>query len=882
MVTTALGTKTLPSAAALHASACSPTHPLVALASPPTSNECKVALYRTGANPDLVWEWVNVGEPPKPGGPGLGLKGKAKAAPVGKVQQLAWSTRGTYLAVAISPATATASSTLAILSLHSGQPLHSPPVTLPTSSAISHLSWQPLKRRPKASVSSWAVDLVIQLPGLPKIQKESPAAGAGAPGGPGSGPGLAGMIGGAGPAGGGGGAGVFGAKQAMLERERAKEAQRALNLRAAASEGFPTFLSDVRPDETSSTGDGRVKAMMTRKGEEHDETEETILCVGDEAGQVHLYLGGSVYLGSVETGEGNSVVGLTVWEPSPSSSTATIRLAVHTSTSSSLAVRDLILTAPPTFELVVRQSSAMRATIQHAFEALQEVRNLWDEARRIGKGWLQRVADVSRPQGVTLAPVDQLHLLLVTGRPTRSLHDFLASKMNERGLAKWEQAMDVALERMKRVGWMSVEPAMERVIILLLEVDGWARWPAKFRPYGFDRSMILKAIEVAKEAIRSTARLNRVVEEEARCFKAFRSWLRYELDKLAQHEGSEVRPVADFHPLPVSSYIADSLGPLTSPINPYLSMGLASVPLAQNHLIAAAEQWVDQIDLDRGRHAGRRDETLEDLLKRLGEELQGRLDRASVETHAPSRKEPLEREGAPTAPFARSTEETDDVRPAEDRASASSVAVPTSIPVLLHLVAKMSGRVMDQAVRSVGRSARLGEGLTRGVCDDTAREGTKARRHRSKVDSKGQLWEVWVVASTLHLARTGGGVDAETDRTAFKLGAADGATYEILGLDFVGSSELAVALEASGGTGPKNFVALFDLPTITLEPRDNPSPPPIPLDRIFPLDSHFSPTHVSFSSQGNRRFACTLAGEGRRIEFVALDASQESSDVEMA
>lgn len=93
------------------------------------------------------------------------------------------------------------------------------------------------------------------------------------------------------------------------------------------------------------------------------------------------------------------------------------------------------------------------------------------------------------PPTVVLPPVTQLHMLLMTGRPTRSLHDFLASKMNERGLVKWEQEMGVALDRMKRVGWMSIVPAMERAILLLLEVDAWSRWyvtvPSRFATLPF-------------------------------------------------------------------------------------------------------------------------------------------------------------------------------------------------------------------------------------------------------------------------------------------------------------------------------------------------------------------------------------------------------------
>lgn len=45
--------------------------------------------------------------------------------------------------------------------------------------------------------------------------------------------------------------------------------------------------------------------------------------------------------------------------------------------------------------------------------------------------------------------------------------------------------------------------------------------------YGFNRKTILTAIEVAKEAIKSTFRLQSVVEEEEKCFRAFSIWLHY-------------------------------------------------------------------------------------------------------------------------------------------------------------------------------------------------------------------------------------------------------------------------------------------------------------------------------------------------------------------
>lgn len=64
----------------------------------------------------------------------------------------------------------------------------------------------------------------------------------------------------------------------------------------------------------------------------------------------------------------------------------------------------------------------------------------------------------------------------MTGRPNRALLDFLATKTNERGFTKWESATTAALEKLKTVGFMSVVPSVERVILLLDELRSWAIW----------------------------------------------------------------------------------------------------------------------------------------------------------------------------------------------------------------------------------------------------------------------------------------------------------------------------------------------------------------------------------------------------------------------
>ncbi|GAA5995013.1 uncharacterized protein JCM10292_004488 [Rhodotorula paludigena] len=923
-----VSSKTLPAALALPPDALCPAALDLAVLSSPRSTpdapatDGKVALYRTHASADLVWEW----QPPPPPAPAptgkFGLKGKAKAQPAGSIEHVVWNPTGDALAVLVAPPTSSPSapSTLSLLSIHTGQPLLPPSTPLPSSSARpTSLTWQPLSYPSDPRLSPWALRLIARLPALPKVVKEGlPSAGAGnGPGAPGGG-GIGGALGAGGPGmggpgGGGGGGGVFGAKQAMLERERAKEAQRPLSMKDAA-ERFPTVPPPARTaEEVDELGDAKVRAAVdlgsaTAEG-------QTVLCVGDDKGGVHLYLAGSVYLGSVTVaGPVRAITAI------PSTSASTASFAIHCApTPTSLAVQRLAVPLPPSLDTVLRQSTALRAHLEHAFEALQEARNHWDEARRIGKGWLQRIADLSRPNGVTAPPITQLHLLLVTGRPLAGVHEFLASKMNERALAKWEQAMALALERLRVACWMSVGAACERVVVMLREVYAWARWPEKFADYRFARDDVLRATELAKETIRSAARLQCEVEEEERCFKQFCAWVHYELEKVAQQEGSDHRPNAAFSPLPVSHYIRNCLPPTATGISSFLSFGLASAPLAQSADLAQAEAWVaqlpvgertlidEELGLPRATSAGGDAAVLDATLKRMAEEVKGQADADELE-QASAAADPLSPNAATRLPFATvalnetatagdssfdppphsaSFADTSSADPdaaarrppalsSPSKSSAARPSAPKSLPALLHLCARLVGGAMDAAVRATtGDKAVLGAVKARSEVLDEADRFTRAKIVGA--DGQESLCEVWLEERSVAFARQPMVEDVSAIEMArYKLETPDGAALRLVGFDFFGSSEVGFGFQTGEpeGAAAKYLVGTVNLEAMQWSSTDARATSPIPLSRQFALDAHYPPSAFAFRTDtlGRQRVA-TLGGEGRRLEVLDAGVS---------
>lgn len=122
-----------------------------------------------------------------------------------------------------------------------------------------------------------------------------------------------------------------------------------------------------------------------------------------------------------------------------------------------------------------------------------------------------------------------------------------------------------------------------------------------------------------------------------------------------------------------------------------LGFGLGTVGLEQNAELREAEKWFEEMgreDEEVGAGKGKGKDGLEGMMKRMKEELKGQADALIVEAMGVERRGEGERERPPRV------EETVVGRKA-----------PTSLPVLLHLLASRLSKGMDEAVRRVGEGA---------------------------------------------------------------------------------------------------------------------------------------------------------------------------------
>lgn len=270
---------------------------------------------------------------------------------------------------------------------------------------------------------------------------------------------------------------------------------------------------------------------------------------------------------------------------------------------------------------------------------------------------------------------------------------------------------------------------------------------------------------------------------------------RAELEKLAQQEGSEVRPTARFHPVPVAHFIRRCLS--ETAISPFLDFGLGVTSIASNADLAAAQRWVDNIPLD-GDQDDPDAESLEAMLRRMKEEVKGQADAELLEASQRS-QQPPERRQNPTsvfhAPPPPATERPPRVgKPKEER--------PVSLPILLHLLAGIVANVMDCAIRRIGESAHATVNTT---LDDFGEASLKqSLRSRLVVNRKKSTWVYRMALSSdeIRVSRElGSQDDAVSENAAAKLRTEAGEQIEVIDVDFFDDEEIVLAVRIAQRAG---------------------------------------------------------------------------------
>ncbi|KAL0571815.1 hypothetical protein V5O48_010145 [Marasmius crinis-equi] len=328
---------------------------------------------------------------------------------------------------------------------------------------------------------------------------------------------------------------------------------------ASRSSSVPDVIRSwptLQPDATAASINASSTVRTADDGvvDEVDDTNvNSLLVAAGNDGHVHFFLDGAYPVGSVVLAENTSI---TTLFKDPKRPTLYLHPELSVTETRVTDLRPTVMRLPLLEQRKVRDFAKLSTTARelawYIMRVVNEMRSAWmgsetsSGARDLSPKWLRALATKQQQQfgHENPQPILDLTTLLVTGRASESLSDFLGSgeQMSERGIQKWESTVTETLVKLRDYSEKRFSPACQRLYIVLEEI------PSEI----VDQSLVL-----LKRGIILSNWLASVARSELNRFKEFISWLRFEI--AAANPSNETPPPIQHDILEVNQYLMSGL-----------------------------------------------------------------------------------------------------------------------------------------------------------------------------------------------------------------------------------------------------------------------------------------------------------------------------------
>ncbi|KAL1737184.1 anaphase-promoting complex, cyclosome, subunit 4-domain-containing protein [Schizophyllum commune] len=197
-----------------------------------------------------------------------------------------------------------------------------------------------------------------------------------------------------------------------------------------------------------------------------------------------------------------------------------------------------------------RLSSAARELAHYMTRLTKDMRDVWyggeshTGARLLGPKFLSEFEKKQQEfrQYQAAGMLDLTHLL-VTGKCTESLLDFLASSehTSDRALQRWDSAVTEALTKLRDTSERRIAPACQRLHLIMEEVLGWSQLP-QYALFNLDRIEVQRCLDMIGRGLIVFNWLATAAREELMRFREFISWVRHETARARNPAATELPP----------------------------------------------------------------------------------------------------------------------------------------------------------------------------------------------------------------------------------------------------------------------------------------------------------------------------------------------------
>ncbi|KAG0040604.1 Anaphase-promoting complex subunit 4 [Podila clonocystis] len=180
----------------------------------------------------------------------------------------------------------------------------------------------------------------------------------------------------------------------------------------------------------------------------------------------------------------------------------------------------------------IRAMGVRTRPVQHLLtymdECLEVMRKDYGKLSQLAENSAESLKDCLKTNGESKDPSAEFSQLLLTGRPSVSMDQYLQQELGHHGVKRWDKSGKAAYENMRKVAFECLLPACERLVVHMTDILAYSRWRERYGPLDLDESNVYSCIRLAGDFIGMIERLFQALKVEIKQFHEFENWLEQE------------------------------------------------------------------------------------------------------------------------------------------------------------------------------------------------------------------------------------------------------------------------------------------------------------------------------------------------------------------
>ncbi|KAF9131198.1 Anaphase-promoting complex subunit 4 [Mortierella sp. 14UC] len=196
----------------------------------------------------------------------------------------------------------------------------------------------------------------------------------------------------------------------------------------------------------------------------------------------------------------------------------------------------------------------MKNLLQYLNDGLQVMKADYNKISQMAEDCVESLQRALSSNNVKTTPTYEFIQMLLTGRPSETMVQFLEKELNTHDLKRWDKSVKAAYKNLQRVAFECLLPACERLLVILSDSLGCSRWTEQYGPLRLEETLVYNCIIIVGDFLGEIEGLFQAIKVELKQFIEFENWLEQVLEKLhppargpddPADEGPKVFPLVD-------------------------------------------------------------------------------------------------------------------------------------------------------------------------------------------------------------------------------------------------------------------------------------------------------------------------------------------------